>query len=181
MYIFLPPAFRRNGEGTVFIGICLSTFWSGYSIWPMGVPHPVLTERYPLLGLDGVPLFGTGWGYPLLLSGMDWGTSHWDQGILLPIRTGSGLPHIRTRLGYSLPCQDWMGEDLPIRTGFWYPPLRLDGVTALPSGLDGGALPPPRHPSRDIAAERALATRRAVCLFRSSRRTFLCRNAINCF
>ena len=67
------------------------------------------------------------------------------------------------------------------------PPLGLDGGTPLgtgqayshqdwrgsprPSAVDGGTHPP--LPPRDRAAERVLATRRAVCLLRSRRRTFL--------
>ena len=50
MLAYLPPAFRRNGKGTVFTGVCLSTFrggvppfgwWQGYPLpsW-WGYPHP---------------------------------------------------------------------------------------------------------------------------------------------
>ena len=45
----LPPAFRRNGEGTVFTGVCLFTFLGG-------VP-PSCWQGYPQSGLDrGTPL-----------------------------------------------------------------------------------------------------------------------------
>ena len=73
---FLPPAFRRNGEGYVFTGVCPSTpMGRGTPIWPGGyplprsgwgrVPHPrsgqggnpfqVRQGRYPFPGQDGVP------------------------------------------------------------------------------------------------------------------------------
>ena len=68
----------------------------------------------------------------------------------------------------------------PIRTGWGYPSSKsgLDVVNPPPSRLDGGTpirtgwgTPPPG--GGDRAAERALATRRAVCLLRSCRKTFL--------
>ena len=84
---FLPSAFRRNGEGTVFTGICLLT--GGYphlptggggshsALWGEGIPSSLMegtpiqpnggVPHSPRPGLDGVPPpppARTGWGYP---------------------------------------------------------------------------------------------------------------------
>ena len=52
----IPPSLQRNGEGTVFTGLCLFTFHhpadAGYPIW--------LTGECP-----GVPPIETGWSTPL--------------------------------------------------------------------------------------------------------------------
>ena len=69
-------------------------------------------------------------------------------------RTGLGYPLTRTGLGYP-----------PARTELGYPLAR----TGLGPPLAGTGVPPPQ----DITAERALATRWAVCLLRSRRGTFL--------
>ena len=100
----LPPAFRRNGEGNVFTGVCRSTPTGETPIWPMGdIPSQVRRGegtpsgwwRVPHLADQWVPPIGTGWGY---------NPSVW---------TGWGTPP---------PSQDWMGHP-PIVTGWGtFPP-----------------------------------------------------------
>ena len=99
-----------------------------------------------------------GRGYPRLANGgMGITTSGWQRDTpiwlmgggekSIPIWLTKGYPLIGTGWGY-LPHQDWMGYP-PVRTGWGYPP-------------------PPNGRSGDRAA-----TRQAVCLLRSRRRTFL--------
>ena len=94
--------------------------------------------------------------------------------LLQPASEGRGMviisvcSHLWGR-GYPVPGLD-MGEVPHPRSGWGYlhpeiPPCpRLDGVPLPPSKTEWGT-----HPS----AKGALATRRAVCLLRSRRRTFL--------
>ena len=80
---YLPPAFRRNGEGTVFTGVCLFT---------LGIPSPshntsmhwshVLSGWYP-----------SGWSHVLF----------WDTPIQSPMGDTLSSP-----VGYS-PSREWMG------------------------------------------------------------------------
>ena len=117
-------------------------------------------EGYPISDLDrgGTPSqVQTGEGYPILLMGgypikdQDGGYLGWVPTLSKigwgtpPIQTwDGGVPPSRPGMG-GTPIQDWMG----------YPPCpRLDGV-----------FPP--------SAKQALATRQAVCLLHSRRRTFL--------
>ena len=78
-----------------------------------------------------------------------------------PVRTGWGTPTIETGWRYLPPS----GLD----GGNPQPPLALDGGTPCQNWMGY----PPTPQSGDKAAKRALATRRAVCLLRSRRRTFL--------
>ena len=153
---FLPPAFQRNGESTVFTGVCLSTrgrypspayntsiHWShvlsrGYhSAWagpmslPRGYPHPVP---------DGVEVLQPGQNRVP--------PSQLDGGTL--IGTGWGIP-------------SGLDGGTPIGTGWRKPPI----------WTGWGTSPPPHSPSPDRAPERVLATRRAVCLLHSRRKNFL--------
>ena len=86
---------------------------------------------------------------PLPPSAQQWGGV--GGGVVTPSSQQWGTPSLLMGLGTSiLPDeghQDWTG---------WHTPP-----------------PPPRHPSGDRAAERTLATQRAVSLLRSRRRTFL--------
>ena len=68
----LPLAFRRNGEGTVFTGVCLFTF-------PGDTPI-LLMEGYPHLADRGVP-HPVDWGYPCLA---DRGVPHPTEGYPWP-------------------------------------------------------------------------------------------------
>ena len=120
---------RSTREGTVFTGVCLSTFGRrGTPSGQWGVP--------PSSQLEGTPSSWWGRGYPHLANGG--GT---------PIRPAGGTTNWPTGR-YPPPCLEWM----------WVPPIRTGWGTPL---------------SGDRAAEQALATQRAVCLLRSSRRTFL--------
>ena len=152
------------------------------------VPH--LSNRgCPHLGNWGYPHLGS-WGYPILLNGGGGGyhilskrgvqnSSQWGYPHASPNRWGTPILPMGGTLELGLdggtPCQKWMwvpplGLDWgsPIRTGLWVPP-GLDGVPLPPLGLDEGT----PSLSGDRAAERAIVTRRAVCLLRSRRRTFL--------
>ena len=96
---------------------------------------------------ESTPLPRLGWGVPPV--GTGWGTSQLGLDGIHPTETGWGTPPSH---------RDWMGvPPLPIGTGWGCPQLRLDGGTRSP-------------PLR--LGDRA-ATRRAVCLLRSRRRTFL--------
>ena len=110
----------------------------------------------------------TRWGWYLPWPGPDGGTmvpcsfpgpfqgvpqSFWG---VPPARPGWGIPPARTGMVYPWPGQDGVP---PHHVRMGYPPWP-----------DQDGVPPP---PQDRAAERALATRRAVCLLRSRRRTFL--------
>ena len=70
-------------------------------------------------------------------------------------------------MGYpSSPSRDWV---CPSRSGWGYPPPFRDGV---PLPQPGMGYPPPR----DRTPDRVPDTRRAVCLLRSRRSTFLFKN-----
>ena len=116
----------------------------------------------------GVCLFTPAAGTPIWLMG---GTPFSDPGREYP------LP--RSRQGVGTPSQVQMvGTRLdgvpPSKTRWGTPPHpRLDGVPPPPSKTGWGTPPPPSRtgwgnpPSGDRAAQRALATRQAVCLLRS--------------
>ena len=144
-----------------------------------GVPHPAHGWRYPIPGPDG----GGGTQSQVQMGGTPsyWGGTHSSS--------GWGVPHPRSKWGgvthptdEGTPIQD-QDRGYPGVTG-WGTPLykiewgtlrpRLDGVPPC-SRLDG--VPPP--PSGDWSAKRALATRRALCLLYSSRRTFLFVKCLN--
>ena len=91
--------------------------------------------------------FGRG-GYPDWLTG-GYPLTSWCWG-WVPHPSWWGYPSSQ-ETGCGAPCQDWVGYPLPL------------------SGLDEGT----PCPSGDRAAESVLATRRALCLLRSRRRTFL--------
>ena len=154
----LPTAFRRNGEGTVFTDVCLSTGGSG-------TPSPSHnTSMHWSHALSGVPQCLVPCPFP---------------GRLPPIQSRGGIPHPVPDRAVPHPVLMWgggRGVGTPARsgwgrTGLGVPPLLgLHGgppkdraADTLLSGLDG-AHPPP--PPRARAAERVLATRRVVCLLR---------------
>ena len=92
---FLPPASRRNGEGTVFTGICLSTPGVGY----------LSPSHHTSIHWSHVPSQGGGYPHPVLMGG---GTpSSPDRGGTsiqsliggTPSRSGLGHPAIRTGWG----------------------------------------------------------------------------------
>ena len=145
-----------------------------FSIWG-GNPGPVM--GYPPLSNDGVPLPHSEMGYSLSRNGyplardgvpshpeigcspvQEWGTPLSSDDVPLP-HPEMGYPPIQR---WVPPGQRW-GPPLP-----WpemgYPPVQR---WATPAG-DGGTPPP-----WDRTAERALATRWAVCLLRSRRNTIL--------
>ena len=147
---------QRMREGTVF-----SLFVSPH-IDGRGVLHPADgVGGIPILPHRGVPLSfltgGTRWGVPP--PGLDG---------VPPIGAGWGYPPlglggVPPGTGWGTP---WLGLDwgtTPIRTGWGTTPVRTEQ----------GYPPPPG------ATAQALATRRAVCLLRSCRRTFLF-IALNC-
>ena len=135
---------------------------SGYTHpFQLGVPPSFLTGAYPILPDGGTPIQvqGQDGGYPHPRSGQG-GTPIPGQGVPplgldegTPIKPGVGLPP--SRLDGDTPHKDWMG--LP-------PPH--------PSGLDGGTCHPPPPIGRQ-SSRASTCMRRAVCLLRSSRRTFL--------
>ena len=104
----LPPAFRRNGKGTVFTGVCLSTSregggvtksgqW-GYPIWPRGVSPSSWWRMVPHLATRGVSQ--SSWSeYPIRTG---WGTSWLGLEGVPP----SGLDEVQS-------CWDWMGVTPP--------------------------------------------------------------------
>ena len=139
-----------------------------------GVPHPSM-------GLYPIP----GWGYPLTRSGQEVGTPSpqpsQDRGVPHP-RTGGNPSH-----GGGTPSQDgWYPEVPPARSNGGYPsqergvpwgtpwPDQDKGIPHPrmvpwypPPPILGWGTPPPPHRTM----EGVCATRRAVCLLRSSRRT----------
>ena len=78
---------------------------------------------------------------------------NWESTVFTGVCTGEGYP-IKSNGGYPYP--GWMG---------------------VPPSQDGWGYPPP--PLGDRAAQRVLATRRAVCLLRSRRRTVLWTHIFN--
>ena len=151
---------------------------------PLGIPPPVQDWME-------YPLSKTGWGTPLV---QDWigylpskirtGGTPCQQNGVPPHPRLDGVPPRPSRPGMGVPCrvppvQDWMGYP-PSKTGWGTPHPRLDGV---PPSKVGWGTPPSKigwgtpHPWLDGVspplAKRALAMRRAVCLLRSHRRTFL--------
>ena len=122
-------------EGTVFTGVCLSTFVGGTLPQVLTeVPHSqVRTRGYPIPGLDG-------WRYPHPRSG-------WYPGIP-PSRLGW-----KGTLGYPSPAQDLMGY--PHQDWMVYPHPGQDGVPpspsrtgwGIPQGLDGVPTPVRRQSS----------------------------------
>ena len=131
----LPPAFRRNGEGTVFTGVC--PYFGGGG----GVPHPA--DR-------GVPS-SSQWRHPHLA---DIGaTPIWlTKGVPSPANGGcpiqpmGGIPS-----GQWVRVRDWMGYS-PVGTGWGSPPPCQDWMVVHPP-------PAPPPPVRRRAAGRPLATR----------------------
>ena len=84
-----------------------------------------------------------------------------------------GVPHPRSRCGGYLeypPMGSGWGTPSPLDLG-WGTPWTWDQVTPPPG--PGTRYPPPTRSGLDRAAQWVLATRRAVCLLRSPRRTFL--------
>ena len=65
---FLPPAFRRNGEGNVFTGVCLHLRGgAGTPIWPTGgipLPRSGWGSTPSQVRTGGTPPPPAGWGTP---------------------------------------------------------------------------------------------------------------------
>ena len=131
MLTYLPPAFRRNGEGNVFTGVCPSTHLRGggggglvppsgshiYRPHSEGMGKVMFSQAsvrphtygggYPHLANQGgmYPLPKSGWGMPIPgQDGGTWGIPHQD-----------GAPPFRSQVrmgGYPIPGQD-RGYPLP--------------------------------------------------------------------
>ena len=71
--MLLPPAFRRNGEGNVFTGVCPFTLAGEGGNPGRGVTLPRSGRgQYPRTGW-GYPCLDLGWGYPSSRLGPRWG------------------------------------------------------------------------------------------------------------
>ena len=172
---------------------CLGIAVLRFSSTPDYRTHPKDGGRYcfqftPRRG-GGYPIWLTQWtgGYPIPDLDREiscprsrWGVPHPRLGWEVPhLADGGAYPHLRSGLGgVCHPRSGWLGVPHPadggtpskIRMGVT-PPRQQDWVAPPPhQGLNGDPLPP----SGDRSPKRALATRRAVCLLRSRRSTFLC-------
>ena len=169
----------KDGEGTVFTGVCLSTSEeylspshntsTGPMSFPGGTPSPSHNTSIDLMSFPrGFP---SDWsrvltqlkvGYPSPRQGVTP-----EQGTSSQVRMGYptsrlGIPS-QNMMGYT-PGQD--GVEYPsARSGWGTPPTRT-GYLLARSGW--GTAPPP-----DCTAERALVMRRAVCLLHLCSRTVL--------
>ena len=183
IFQFLPPAYEVWVKVIFILGnVCLFTTGGGGEYpskvqegespsFQMGVPpsfamggyaHPSQWGRHPILP-NGVGGRGTqnlpNGGYPHLANVGGGTSSSPDRSYpTWPIGVPQGILLVRTGLGSGLhgapPSQDWMAHQ------------------------DWLGVPPPL--SGDRATEQGLATRRAVCLLRSRRRTFLFKTVTNC-
>ena len=155
-------------------------------VCPGGVPHPRSGRGYPISGQGG-------WGTPWTWDGVPPG-----PGMGYPPDLGRGTPQTWDRV----PPWTWDGVHPPqhskhlicgrryascVHTGglsCYRPHPKDDGrlyfQSVHTSQVRGGGYPIPgpggysgNTPPPDRAAQRVLATRRAVCLLRSRRRTFL--------
>ena len=117
---------------------------------------------------------GGGGRYPI--PGPDWGVPHPRSGQVVPTPgLNEEVPRPRSQVWMGgMPIQDQNGGATPpVKTWWGYPPLSKTGWGTPCPRLDGyppvlrldGVSPP--------SAKQALAMRRAVCLLRSRRRTFL--------
>ena len=136
-----------------------------------GTPSQVQVGGYPIPGL--------GRGVPEVLPYKVWILQPpliWDG---VAPRIWDGVPPI---LGWGSPPDMRWGT--PLWTWDWVPPQTWDQVpprpgTRYPQTWDRVPpwtwywVPPPTRSGLDRVAQRVLATRRAVCLLRSHRRTFL--------
>ena len=120
-----------------------------------GTPFQVWIRGYPIPGL-GVP-------YPA--GGIPCPRSRWE--VPHPADGREGVPHPRSRQG-STPSYIRMGEYPLSRTEWGNPHQDCMGYPLPPSRTGWGS-----RLSGDRSAQRTLTTRRAVCLLRSRRRTFL--------
>ena len=100
---FLPPAFRRNREGTVFTDVCLSA--------PAGIPHLhhiMLPLTGPMFFLGGTPVSGPisfpGGGEPKSQTGGNPVPDGWVS----PVSDGVGVPQSQMGWGTLVP-----GEQVP--------------------------------------------------------------------
>ena len=114
---------------------------------------------YPIPGLDrgrylGYPPVKDWMGYPPPRPDLGWG---WVPGV---------CPQSKIGWGTTPPVQTWDGGYPQSKIGWGTPPSKIGWGTPPPGQRLDGVPPPP-------SAKRALATRRAVCLLRSRRRTFL--------
>ena len=94
---FFTARVRNTRKGTVFTGVCLSTFWGGHPIQVMGgTPSQVQGVPYPV-DQGGYPIPGPGGGY------------------LVPGPGGlDRVPPVQDWMGYPPPIKDWMGYPPPI-------------------------------------------------------------------
>ena len=130
--MILPPAFRRNGEGIVFTGVCLS----GCGVLHRSPAHNIL----PLVTWSSLG----GGVYPISIPYFHWsqvlsrGVPHLDP-IILPLVSCpflGGYPIQSWTDGY--PVKEWMGYLHPVNCFIWY------GGTSL-LGLDRRIPPPPNQ------------------------------------
>ena len=139
-FAFLPPVFRRNGEGNVFTGVCPFTF-AGLSPSRRGVSF----LRAPILSEGGTPSQVLMGGYPLPRSG--WG----GGGGYPPVQMG-GVPPSQVRMGI-IPPMSRPGKGVPPPPcpdlGRWYIPVQTwEGGTPSPIQVrsqDGGYPQPEQH------------------------------------
>ena len=173
------PACKEFGSSPLHFFICSSSVFMYVVL--KGTPRP--RESFiGVLSLLLLPPASDGWGKVIFLLCVSVQTST-GGGYPHP-RSGWGIPHLRSRMGEyppishpgreNAPCQDSgiphprSGQEIPplVRTGWGYPPswywIKVHPPT---SRLDWGT---PLSPLGDRAA-----TRQAVCLLRSLRRTFL--------
>ena len=171
----LPPA--SEGWGKVIVSVCPHLREGGFPVPRLGggIPHPKSRWRgtpsqvwvwgYPIPGLGGgnlVPGFGGGTSsqvwvgmYPIPGLGGGYPIPGWGG---TPFQVWVGDIPI-PGLGRGTPSQVWQGTPSQVWVGR-YPipgPDRVDGVPL---------------PHTHTSAKRALATRRALCLLRSRKRTF---------
>ena len=154
----------KDGEGTVFTDVCLPTPGRVYPS-PMLFPRPLVPG--PFQGGYPSPRF-----FPRSL-------------VPGPFQKGYPSPRFfpRSFLGGGGYLSPGRGTPvLPPAMSKWYPLVRSRCNTpppppsqvrmGYPPARSGWDSPPPPH-TQERTAERALATRRVVCLLRSRRRTFL--------
>ena len=130
----------------------------GYPIWLMGAPHPRSGQGVPSTQVRSQIRMG-GTPSPVRMEGGALGYSTYQGQVSGQDR---GYPGVSPTHSGQVPGQDGGTQEYPphgSRTGWEYPHQDLMGIPPSPSG--------------GKAAQRALATRWAVCLLHSRRGTFL--------
>ena len=137
----LPPAFRRNGEGNVFTGVCPSTPTARGG----GVPHPRSEQ-------GGTPFLGQ------------------DMGYLIPGQDGGRGYQVPPAAWGTLPSAGWGNLPSHQQDGVSPPPHQQDGVPPRSRSQvrTGGGVLPTETAWRVLAPRRAvclLPSRRRTFLF----------------